>query len=346
MKELLEHEDDKVSAICAARLGQKSTLNETRCERLLRMAERGKLCVPLRYAGAGASLRFSGEDKVNFQNFPRSGEIRRCLMAPVGHVLLVGDLSQIECRMLNWLAGEQWVLEAFAQKRDLYSEIASQFYGRTITKEDKAQRGLGKQVELSCGFGSGGAKIAITARRGTYGPAVLLTDEEGLAWRDLYRRTHPHVVQLWEHGRQMLECLFHGGSLDYGPLRIRDKKVYGPNGAWLDYSNLISKGVDQYNRQEFAVMRRQGEARIYGSKFIQNVIEFLSRQVLVTAMLEMQACGYKALMCTHDEGVHLVPQREADESAELFTECLTRTPSWCPGIPLECEVGYDRRYVK
>ena len=316
MKELCDDEDDRVSALCNARLGQKSTLNETRCERLLRMCERGSLTVPLRYYGAGATSRFSGEDKVNFQNFPRSGEIRNCIMAPPGFVLLVGDLAQIECRMLNWLAGEQWVLQAFRDKRDLYSELSTTFYGRPITKADKAERGMGKQVELSCGFGSGGPKIALTARRGTYGPPVYITDEEGTAWCDHYRSTHPAICGrggLWQRGEEILGILFAGTRVEWGPMIVRDKRIFGPTGAWLDYSNLIYKGQGKAGKPDFAVLRRQGESRIYKTKFIQNVIEFLSRLVLTAAMLEMNQ-HFKALMCTHDETVHLVPEREDRKS--------------------------------
>lgn len=347
MKELCDDEDDRVSALCNARLGQKSTLNETRCERLLRMCERGALTVPLRYYGAGASSRVSGEDKVNFQNFPRSGEIRECLMAPAGYVLLVGDLSQVECRMLNYLAGEEWVLQAFREKRDLYSEIASQFYGRAITKADKAERGMGKQVELSCGFGSGGAKIAVTARRGTYGPPVIITAEEGTRWRDMYRNTHPKVCGkggLWQQSADMMGHLFNGTQTTWGPMSIRDKRVYGPTGAWLDYSNLIYKGQSK-GRPDWAVLRRKGEERIWGSKFTQNIIEFLSRTVLESAALKMNKY-YRAVMQTHDETVHLVPEAEAEQAKVYLEKLLTTPPAWCPGIPLEAEVGYDVRYTK
>ena len=344
MKALCEDEDERVSALCCARLGQKSTLNETRCERLLRMAERGDLTVPLRYYGAGASGRFSGEDSVNFQNFPRSGEIRNCLLAPPKHVLLVGDLSQVECRVLNWLAGEKWVLEAFQENRDLYSEIASKFYKRQITKADKSERGLGKQVELSCGFGSGGAKIAITARRGTYGPPVILTNEEGAAWRDLYRNTHPKVVQLWAMGQTMLQHLNAGTAMSYGPLEIKDHRIYLPGGVWLDYTNLTYEG-HQYGKPDFSVQRRNGKSRIYGSKIIQNIVEALSRLILVAAMLTMQE-QYKALMCTHDEAVFLVPEEQAEKAKEQLYKLLTTPPAWCADIPLDAEVGYDVRYSK
>jgi DNA polymerase len=260
-------------------------------------------------------------------------------------VILVGDLSQIECRMLNWLAGEEWVLQAFRDHRDLYSEIATDFYGRPISKAERPERGLGKQIVLSCGFGSGGPKIVITARRGTYGPPVDLTQAQGMAARDLYRQKHPKVVTLWNTGAAIMGNLFNGTQTDWKCMKIRDKKVYLPNGAWLDYSNLVYKGSGKGGRPDFAVRRRQGESRIYGSKFIQNIVEALSRLVLTKAMLEMQQ-HFHARLCTHDEGVWLVPVDRAQEAAAMLQELLTTPPEWCPDIPLEAEVGFDVRYTK
>jgi DNA polymerase len=250
--------------------------------------------------------------------------------------------------MLNWLAGEEWVLQAFREGRDLYCELGTTFYGRLITKADKAERGMAKQVELSCGFGSGGPKIALTARRGTYGPPVYITDQEGTAWRDHYRRTHPKICGkggLWERGEHILAALFNGTQMEWGPMIVRDKRVFGPTGAWLDYSNLIYKGQGKAGKPDFAVLRRQGESRIYKSKFIQNIIEFLSRLILTEAMVEMHKT-YKAISCTHDEGVFLVPVDQAEAAKAYLHKLLTTPPAWCPDIPLEAEVGYDVRYTK
>jgi DNA polymerase len=250
--------------------------------------------------------------------------------------------------MLNWLAGEEWVLEAFRDKRDLYSEGASQFYQRTITKADKAERGMGKQVELSCGFGSGGPKIAITARRGTYGPPVIITNEEGTRWRDHYRTRHPHICGkggLWQQGSEIMLHLFNGAQIEWKCMQVRGKRLYLPNGVWLDYSNLVYKGSNSWGKPDFAVQRRQGESRIYGSKFIQNVIEALSRLVLEGAMLEMSK-KYRAVMQTHDEGVFVVPEAEAEEAKAYLEKLMTTPPAWCSNLPLECEVDYNVRYIK
>lgn len=345
MKALLDDEDDRVAALCAARLGQKSTQNETRSLRLLEMDVRGWLCVFLNTFGAH-TLRWSGGDKMNWQNFQRGGEIRKCIMAPEGYVLVIGDESQIECRMLNWLAGEQWVLEAFRQHRDLYSEIATKFYQRPIDKSTLLERGMGKQIELSCGFGSGGPKIVITAKRGTYGPPVTLTQEEGMAARDLYRSTHTKVVDLWKIGNTMLTHLFNGTEIKWGPMLVKDHKVYMPNGAFLDYSNLIFEGTDKYGRSEFSMLGRKGKVRIYGPKFIQNIIEALSREVLVKTMICMQDAGIPVVTCTHDEVVGLVPAQYGQQALDFVLSSLKTPPDWCRDIPLDAEGAFDVRYSK
>jgi len=105
MQDLLEDEDPYVRALAEARVGAKSTLLQSRAERLGRMAERGSLCVYLRYCAAHTT-RWGGGDKTNFQNFRRGSDLRRAIIAPEGTLLLVIDLSQIECRMVNYLAGQ------------------------------------------------------------------------------------------------------------------------------------------------------------------------------------------------------------------------------------------------
>jgi len=101
----------------------------------------------------------------------------------VKYKLLKVDLSQIECRILNTIARQNDVVEKFRAGVDLYSELASQFYGFPVDKSKPAERGTGKQLELSCGYGAGGPTIVRTARAGTYGPPVYLSDERGVEER-------------------------------------------------------------------------------------------------------------------------------------------------------------------
>jgi len=140
---MVEHHDERVSAVVAARLGVKSTIEESRTKSLLGVATRGALPIMLNYYGAHTG-RLSGGDKMNLQNLPRGGALRRSLCAPDGKMLVACDSAQIEARVVAWLAGQANLLDAFANGRDVYSEFASEVYGRTISKGDKLERFVGK----------------------------------------------------------------------------------------------------------------------------------------------------------------------------------------------------------
>ena len=183
---------------------------------------------------------FGGGDKSNWQNFRRGGEIRKSIIAPPGFKLCVVDARQVECRGLNWLSGEQWVLEAFRQKRDLYSEVATRFYQRQITEANKLERHLGKTIELGCGFGQGPWKFQTVCRQGALGgPPIILTDVEATAGVKMYRDTHPCNVSMWGvFGKAVLPLLASGGKGEYKCLKIADHRIYLPNGAALNYEGL------------------------------------------------------------------------------------------------------------
>lgn len=353
MREMEDHEDERVQVLVTARLGVKSTGNETRAQRMLDMYRRGHLAVYLNYCGAHTT-RWSGGDKMNWQNYKRidfdgkgeiiegdgqRGWIRLSIVAPPGQRIVVGDLSQIECRMLNWLAGQVDVLDKFRRKEDIYSDLAGQFYGRAITKKDKAERGTGKQLELSCGYGAGIDTIVSTAKLGIYGPPVMLTREQGKAARDLYRTTHPYVVHLWKFAEQVLSWLVNGHNCEWGPMRIQDKRIWGPNGTFLDYTNL------GYSEDGFYVATRKGNSRMYGAKLIENVVQWLARIVMSQAMLRI-AERSRPVMTTHDEVACLALEAQAEELLQFMLAELVRVPDWCPGIPLDAEGGHDVRYSK
>lgn len=137
-KELLEHENPFVQAAVGARLGVKSTIEETRTLTFLDIALRGPLPVPLKYYGAHTG-RVSGAEgsRLNMTNLPRGGKLRRAVKAPPGHKLVVGDSSQIEARIVAWLAEERELVQAFARGEDIYSQFASKVYGRPVDRKRK-----------------------------------------------------------------------------------------------------------------------------------------------------------------------------------------------------------------
>jgi len=145
---LLEHPDVKIQNLVAARLGTKSTIEETRTENLIKVSKRGRLPIMLNYYGAHTG-RFSGGDKLNLQNLPRSGAIRKAITAPIGESLLACDLSQIEARMVAYVAGQEDLLQAFREGRDVYSEFASEVYNKRVTKRTRSQGLLARLVSLA-----------------------------------------------------------------------------------------------------------------------------------------------------------------------------------------------------
>jgi hypothetical protein len=152
MAELDEHPDPMVQALVAARLGFKSTMEETRTQRFLDIAglewpaqgQKRWAPIPLRYAGAHTH-RFSGDWGQNMQNLGRKSLLRKALVAPKGHVVIACDSAQIEARFSAWQAGQEDLTQSFRDKRDVYSEFAGEeVFMRPITKADKKERFIGK----------------------------------------------------------------------------------------------------------------------------------------------------------------------------------------------------------
>lgn len=149
LKALLEHEDYRVQAVVAARLGVKSTLEETRTKRFIEIAYRGNLPVPLRYYAAHTG-RWGGDDKLNLQNIPRGSPLKKAIVAPPGYVFLDSDSSQIEARTLAWLAGQNDLVKSFEDGEDVYKIMASAIYGKPIADITKDERFMGKTTILGC----------------------------------------------------------------------------------------------------------------------------------------------------------------------------------------------------
>jgi DNA polymerase I-like protein with 3'-5' exonuclease and polymerase domains len=114
-----------VQALVAARLGNKSTLEETRTQRFIDISKRGLLPVPIRYYAAHTG-RWGGDDKINLQNLPSRGPnakaLKRSIIAPEGHMIVEADSAQIEARVLAWLAEQEDLVTAFTNKEDVYKK--------------------------------------------------------------------------------------------------------------------------------------------------------------------------------------------------------------------------------
>lgn len=179
MQELLDHPRDEVRWLAEARVGVKSTINESRIGRFLAMGRQNKpVPVYLKYSGAHTH-RWSGGDKVNFQNLPRGGVLRDSLLAPPGHKVIAIDSGQIEARGVAWLAEDSDLLADFANNVDVYSKFASEVYGRPVDRkkpEDKIAGFVGKVCVLGLGYSMGWRKFALYLLGGAMGgPPVQFT---------------------------------------------------------------------------------------------------------------------------------------------------------------------------
>jgi DNA polymerase bacteriophage-type len=343
MRDILDDESPRVRALAEARLGVKSSLLQTRAETIGAMASRGSLAIYLRYAGAHTT-RWSGGDGSNFQNLKRGSDLRTAILAPDGYLLGILDFSQIECRILNYLAGQEDVIENFRAKRDPYANLATQIYGRTITKDDKAERGVGKQGELSCGFGCGWRKFQRVAALGTYGPVVTLSDDGAEAAVRIYRETHQDVTAYWREAEIILTRLNSGVKTQWGPMLVDNNRIYLPNGAPLIYDTLKWETTEEGSSWQLKL--RTGWTKMYGAKLVENVVQALARVVMSQAMLRINKV-FEIALCSHDEVVVLIPGEEhTEECLDWCKNQMLVVPDWLPGIPIDVEAHLDRCYSK
>lgn len=169
---LLNSDNEDVALICEARLKVKSTLERTRAQRFVDIAERGTLPVPLHYYGAHTGRWSASKGSgLNLQNLKRGSFLRKAICAPEGYTLVVCDLSQIEPRVLAYLADYQPLLEIFASGQDAYAAFGAQMFGIPgLNKKDHADlRQSAKSALLGCGYGMGWASFSAQLLTGFLG---------------------------------------------------------------------------------------------------------------------------------------------------------------------------------
>lgn len=327
-----------------ARIAVKSRIAETRAKRFLDVVtESGHMPMPLRYYAAHTG-RFGGTEKINVQNMPRGSELRKSLIAPDGYQVCVADLSQIEVRMLAWLASQDNLLNSFRNNEDIYSVFASEVYGRPIDKtKDATERFVGKTAVLGLGYGMGAEKFAQTLRTGAMGPAVDISDEEAINVVTTYRNTYDRVPALWGKLNNIILTMqnqtLYGTT--YGPLEIRRHKLILPNKMALKYHKL--DGDSFFNGRHTET--------IYGGKITENVVQALARIVITEAMLRIsdyldETNQGQIVLTVHDEIVVVAREDDACNTLDKMIELMCIPPAWAPEIPLAAEGGYDKAYSK
>ncbi|MBR2215991.1 MAG: DNA polymerase [Selenomonadaceae bacterium] len=363
-------------------LQYKDLLGKTSVKKYIAMQEArcrdGRLHGMLQFYGASRTGRWAGRI-VQLQNLPRNSMgdladarelvnagdydcltmlynsppdvlsqlIRTAFIAPPGNRFIVADFSAIEARVIAWLAGEKWRMEAFAAGKDIYCASASAMFGVPVVKHgvNGELRQKGKIAELACGYGGGvGALKAFGADK------MGLSDEDMDAIVKKWRRASPHIVWLWqelEDGvrraiRTRMEIKYRHGIT----FQIKKKILFIrlPSQRSIAYANPRIEREAAFDRDSItydgtiAGAGGWGKEYTWGGKITENIVQAVARDCLGAAMLRLKAAGYKIVMHIHDEVVLEMPhgQGSLDEACAIMGEPI----DWAPGLILTAD-GYE-----
>lgn len=348
---LTEHEDPFIQQLCAVRLGTKSTIEESRIERFIQIGSRnkGRLPIPLKYYGAHTG-RWAGSDKVNFQNLPsrdkKKKALKNAIVAPQNSIIINCDSSQIEARVLVWVAGQENVVQMFAEGRDVYSEFATIVYNKKITKADPVERFVGKTCTLGLGYGTGWAKLQHTLK--TSPPGADLPDEECQRLVKVYRDFNYEVINLWKEADEALADMavwpknkqpYYLGKHEC--LLITPEGIKLPNGLYIRYPEL--KWDTSEAKSKFTYKSRKGKVSIWGGSVVENVIQALARIIVGEQMIKIGE-KYRPALTVHDAAVIVAPKAEAKQAMEYVMNVMNTPPVWGTTLPVACEAGMGDSY--
>jgi DNA polymerase bacteriophage-type len=274
--------------------------------------------------------------------------IRSCLVAPPGKVLVSADLSQIEARVVAWLAGQTDILAVFASGEDVYT-----FTAHRIGSKD---RQLGKVCVLGLGFGMGPDKFVATAK--TYGITLTVQQAEEIvrAWRT----ANAKIAQFWwDCDRAFRDVVLgRGGSARATVGRIAFVCARGtvlvtlPSGRSLVYRDASIEHDPETGRDAITFMglnqytRRWERCRTYGGKLVENIVQATARDIMAEALVDMDQRGFAPILSVHDEAI-----AEADETGgatvlKALLDIMQRPRSWTWGLPIAAAGWFGKRYKK
>ncbi len=339
-KALLEHEDERVQAIVAARLGVKSTIEESRTERFIRIHESGgALPVPLKYYGA-ITGRWSAIDSINLQNIPRGSKLKKAIVAPLGYSIVGADLSNIELRVGLAFAGQMDKLKMLGDGLDLYKDFAAKAFKVDYDAVTDDERFVGKTASLSLIYGTGAKKLRAQCK--------MLSGKdigEDFAKRvvDLYRHEYGAVKAAWYDAGKALDAIIRDEETEIGLGAVRlsvmgKRGIKLPSGLYMAYPELQTT-QDELGRKQYVYRTRKGPVHIHAAKCFQNLVQALARCVMGEAMVRVHK-RYPVALTIHDALYCVVPKEEADTALRFIIGELKKEPSWAPGLPLDAEGGY------
>jgi DNA polymerase I-like protein with 3'-5' exonuclease and polymerase domains len=348
---LTEHEDTFVQHLCSVRLGTKSTIEESRIQRFIDVASRNnnRMPIPLKYYGAHTG-RWAGSDKINFQNLPsrdkKKKTLKNAIMAPDGYVVINSDSSQIEARVLVWLAGQTDVVQMFAEGRDVYSEFATKIYKKQISKADPIERFVGKTCILGLGYGTGAKKLQHTLKTQPPGAVVELNEAKRIV--NIYRDENDKIPDLWNECDKVLSDIALW-PMDKGPYHIGVQKcvmatpdgIRLPSGFYIRYPELKLDASEDQSRMVYK--SRKGPVNVWGGGVVENIVQGLARCIVAEQML-MIGERYRPSLTVHDSVVCIAPEDEAEEAIKFIVQCMNTQPEWAHGLPITCEATFGKSY--
>ena len=273
--------------------------------------------------------------------------IRTAFIPSEGCRFVVSDFSAIEARVVAWLAGEEWVLDAFRQGKDIYCETASMMYHVPVVKhgENGHLRQKGKVAVLACGYQGGVGAMRAMDRGGT------IPDEELQSVVDQWRAANPNIVKLW----RIYERAAKTAIEEHRTVRVKNGVAFSyqdgnlliklPSGRKLCYwsaglevnpktgrDSIVYMGVNQETKQ-------WGKAETYGGKLVENVVQATARDCLAEALTRVTDLGYQIVMHVHDEMIVDVPLEDKD-ALQRINAAMGAPIGWAPGLPLKGD-GYE-----
>lgn len=294
------------------------------------------------------------------------GTLSRCLRAMLiaapGKIFVGGDFSNIEGRVNAWLAGESWKVEAFRDfdagtGHDLYKLAYARAFGKTPEEVTKAERQIGKVMELALGYQGGVGAFQTMA--GGYG--IKVTDERADELKRAWRNAHPHIVKSWWALQDAsLEAVSSPGIT----VRLLGNRVayHAANGFLfcqlpslrvLAYANprivqVETPKGDIRHQVEFdgvdSVTKKWGPQRLYGGLGCENIVQAVARDIMVEAMRRIDS-EYPVVLTVHDELLSEVDEGLGDVSGQ-YARRMSELPAWAAGLPVAAQAWTDKRYVK
>lgn len=288
-------------------------------------------------------------------------------------LIYVADSSNIEARMLAWVAGQDNLLEIFRNNGDVYSNFASILFGFPVNKHDHPlERFIGKVCVLGLGYGMGWRKFRDTLAAGALGgPPVYFSEVEAQNAVNTYRAANQAIVNFWREADAAIADMYLGNTRQWGVLTIHKNCLVMPNGMALQYPGLrpVEPSEDGTTFGGWEYWNGKFWTNIYGGKLVENIIQALSRIALFGQMLDIddlfQEHDGRVALNVHDEVITVGPSFGAkwvgkdakgkdvwidSEGADtLFSDMLRimRTPpEWAPDLPLDSEGGFDFSYSK